>query len=68
LEQDQEKIKDFKKLLESLPEETPIIYIDKSAIKQEITREHSYAKCGEKIFGKISGKRTKKLNMIATTP
>ena len=65
LEQDQEKVEEFKKLLEELPEGTPIVYLDESGIKQEVTREYGYAKRGEEVFGKVSGKRTKKLNMIA---
>ena len=38
LEQDQEKVEEFKKLLEELPEGTPIVYLDESVIKQEVAR------------------------------
>jgi hypothetical protein len=65
LEQSQEKVGEFNKLLEELPEGTPIVYLDESAIKQGVTREYGYAIRGEEVFGKVSGKRTKKLNMIA---
>ncbi len=65
MEQDQEKVKEFKELLEGLPEGTPLVYLDESGIKQEVTRGYGYAKRGEELFGKISGKRTKKLKMIA---
>jgi transposase len=65
LEQAQEKVEEFNKLLEELPEGIPIVYLDESGIKQEVIREYGYAKRGEEVFGKISGKRTKKLNMIA---
>jgi hypothetical protein len=39
LEQDPEKVEEFKELLENLPEGTPIVYLDESGIKQEVTRE-----------------------------
>jgi hypothetical protein len=65
LEQDPEKVEEFKELLENLPEGTPIVYLDESGIKQEVTREYGYAERGKEVFGKVSGKRTKKLNMIA---
>jgi hypothetical protein len=48
-----------------LPEGTPIVYLGESVIKQGLIREHGYAKRGEEVFGKMSGKRTKKLKMIA---
>lgn len=59
------EVEEFNKLLEELPEGTPIVYLDESGIKQGLIREHGYAKCGEEVFGKMSGKRTKKLKMIA---
>jgi len=65
LEQEQEKVEEFNKLLEEFPEGTPIVYLDESVIKQGLIREHGYAKRGEEDFGKMSGKRTNKLNMIA---
>jgi len=65
LEQDQEKVKEFKQLLEDLPDDIPIVYLDESGIKQELIKEYGYAERGKEVFGKVSGKRTKKLNMIA---
>ena len=65
LEQDPEKVKELKELLENLPEGAPIVYLDESVIKQEPMREYGYAERGKEVFGKVSGKRTKKLNMIA---
>ncbi len=65
LEQEQEKVEEFNKLLEELPEGTPIVYLDESVIKQGLIREHGYAKRVEEVFGKMSGKITKKLNIIA---
>ena len=41
------------------------MYIGESAIKQAVSREHGYALKGKKIFGKVKGKRTRKLNIIA---
>jgi transposase len=65
LEQDQEKVKEFKQLLEDLPDDIPIVYLDESGIKQELIKEYGYAERGKEVFGKVSGKRTKKFNMIA---
>ena len=42
-----------------------LIYIDESAIKEEVTRIHAYAKSGEKVQGKTQGKRPHKINMVA---
>ena len=41
------------------------MYIDESVIKQAVSREHGYALKGKKIFGKVKGKKIRKLNIIA---
>ena len=63
----------FKEELENIKEEqgeklghpAALIYIDESAIKEEVTRIHAYAKRGEKVQGKTQGKRPHKINMVA---
>jgi transposase len=63
----------FKEDLENMKEEqeeklghpAALIYIDESAIKEEVTRIHAYAKRGEKVQGKTQGKRPHKINMVA---
>ena len=42
------------------------MYIDESGIKQAVSREHGYALKGNKIFGKVKGKRTRKYGCCST--
>jgi transposase len=42
-----------------------LIYLDESSINQSVSRDYGYALRGKKIVGKVKGKRTKKLNIIA---
>lgn len=42
-----------------------MIYLDESSINQSVSRDYGYALRGKKIVGKVKGKRTKKLNIIA---
>ena len=63
----------FKEDLENMKEEQEeklghspaLIYIDESAIKEEVTRIHAYATKGEKVQGKTQGKKPHKINMVA---
>ena len=72
-EQDEKKVMKFKVDLENMKEEQEeklghspaLIYIDESAIKEEVTREYGYAIKGEKVQGKTQGKRPHKINMVA---
>ena len=73
LEQDEKKVlefeKDFKELQEQQTEALgvapQIVYVDESAIKQSVTREYGYGTKGEKVLGKINGKRVKNVNIVA---
>lgn len=50
---------------EQLGHPAELIYIDESAIKEEVTRQYAYAIKGEKVEGKTQGKRPHKINMVA---
>jgi hypothetical protein len=53
-EQGREKVEEYKKLLEELPEETPIIYLDKSFIKTIIYKKIWLCKTGRRGIWKNS--------------
>ena len=42
-----------------------IIYVDETGIDQYLHREYAYSLRGEKVFGKISGKKYKRTNILA---
>ena len=68
-EQDEKKVLKFKENLEKITEEQKerlghppaLVYVDESAIKEEVTRVYAYATKGEIV----QGKRPKKINMVA---
>ena len=62
----QEELENMKEEQEEKLGHSPaLIYIDESAIKEEVTREYGYAIKGEKVQGKTQGKKPKKINMVA---
>ena len=50
---------------EKLGHPTEVIYLDESAIKEEVTRQYAYALKGKKVEGKTQGKRPHKVNRVA---
>lgn len=72
-EQDEKKVKKYLEELERIKKEqeeklghqAEVIYIDESAIKEEVTRRYAYAIKGEKIAGKTQGTRPHKVNIVA---
>jgi len=42
-----------------------VVYVDEAGIQQEMKRTHGRAKRGVKLYVETSGKRTKKLNIVA---
>ena len=50
---------------EQLGHPAEVIYVDESAIKEEVTRQYAYAIKGEKVEGKTQGKRPHKINIVA---
>jgi hypothetical protein len=50
--------------LKTIPCET-LIYVDETGIDQFLHREYAYAPRGQKVIGKISGKKFKRTNIVA---
>lgn len=51
--------------LQSVTDQTRFIYLDECGIPQNLYREYGWAPKGQKVFGKRTGKRERKLNLIA---
>jgi len=51
--------------LAEVPEETPVVYVDQAGVQQEMKRTHGRSKRGVKLFVETTGKRTKKVNVVA---
>jgi len=72
-EQDEKKVREYLEELERTKKEqeeqlghpAEVIYVDESAIKEEVTRQYAYAIKGEKVEGKTQGKRPHKINIVA---
>ena len=64
-ERDDKEREEFDKELASLPDDTPVVYVDESGVQQEMKRTHGRAKRGVKLYVETTGKRTKKVNTIA---
>ena len=54
----------MKPKLRAIPE-AKRVYIDESGIRQCLYREYGYAPRGEKVYGKIQGKKFERLNIVA---
>ena len=48
-----------------ISEDTPVVYVDQAGVQQEMKRTHGRSKRGVKLHVETSGKRTKKLNIVA---
>jgi hypothetical protein len=51
--------------MEEIGDKSKLVYIDESGINQAVSRDYGYALRGKKVFGKVRGKRIRKLNIIA---
>lgn len=63
-EQDPEKVELYKEKIKNIPRDK-IVYIDETGIQTYIYREYARAPKGEKIIGKISGRRYKRIGIVA---
>ena len=63
-EQDSEKIKTYQEQIKGIPLEN-IVYIDETGLDTYLFREHGYAPKGQKIYDKISGKKYKRIGIVA---
>jgi transposase len=64
-ERDEKEREDFDKELSELPVDTPLVYVDEAGVQQEMNRTCGRSKRGVKIYVETSGKRTKKINIVA---
>jgi transposase len=51
--------------MSEVTEETPICDIDETGTNQYLYREYAYAPRGEKVTGKVKGKKYERLSMVA---
>ena len=63
-EQNSEKVKLYQEKIKGIPPEN-IAYIDETGIDTYLFREHGYAPKGQKIYDKISGKKYKRVGIVA---
>ena len=52
-------------MVEALPEGTDFYYIDESGFDEYYSRDYGYAVRGEKVIGKVSGKRFERTSVVA---
>lgn len=64
-EQEEAQKQAFLNQLQGVTDETSLVYLDECGIPQNLYREYGWAPRGEEVFGKRTGKREKKLNLIA---
>ena len=64
-ERDEQERKVFDEALSKIPEDTPVVYVDESGVQKEMKRARGRAKRGLKIYVETSGKKDKKVNVIA---
>ena len=63
-EQDEEKVAEYLEKIENIEEED-IVYVDETGIQQYLHREYAWAPRGEKVQDVISGRRFKRMNIVA---
>lgn len=65
VERDEQKREEFIAEVASLPEGSELLYIDESGFDEYYGREYGYAPRGEKVVGKISGRRFARTSVVA---
>ena len=63
-EQDAGKVAQYHEAIAGIPKET-IAYVDETGITQYLFRQYCRAKRGEKIIGKVSGRKFKNVGIVA---
>jgi len=51
--------------IEALPEDSELYYVDESGFDEYYSREYGYAPRGEKVIGKVSGRRFARTSVVA---
>jgi transposase len=65
LEQDEEQKQEFQTALSRITDQTMLVFLDECGIPQNLYREYGWAPEGDRVLGKRTGKRERKLNLIA---
>lgn len=63
-EQDVEKVKLYNEKIKTIPKDK-IVYIDETGIHTYVYRQYARAPKGEKVIGKISGRKYKRIGIVA---
>ena len=63
-EQDKEKVKEYLEKISKIPKNN-IVYVDETGINKHIYREHRRAKKGQKVYGKVSGRKFESTGIVA---
>ena len=64
MEKDEAKRAEFMEIVDNLPSNR-LYYIDECGLDKYLHREYGYAPRGAPIYGKVSGKKFKRVNVIA---
>ena len=65
IERDEKARCEFDETLAELAPDIDVVYIDECGVKRQMPREYGRAPAGQRVFLPISGKRLKKVNVIA---
>jgi transposase len=63
-ERSEKKRKEYLEKIADIPGDS-IVYVDESGINEYLYREYCYARRGENVIGEVSGKKFKRINIIA---
>ena len=63
-EQDPQKVKEYLETIKDIPKEK-MIYVDETGIDKFMYRKYARAAKGEKVYGKIRGKKFERTNIVA---
>jgi transposase len=65
IERDEAKRRAFDEEIDKLPLDTDIIYIDECGIDKHMSREYGRSPAGERVYIPSSGRRFKRINVVA---
>ena len=64
-ERDEKEREEFDRQLAEIPADTPVVYVDEAGVQQEMKPTHGRSKRGVKLYVETTGKRSRKINIIA---
>jgi len=65
IERDEEKRREYDEKLAELPPELPLVYIDESGVREDMSPIYGRSPKGERVYLPCNGKKTKKINVVA---